>query len=217
MRGRWHACGFLLLPCTAWGGSGAYLVDDSSITPSGHCQAQSWVQLISGGEKTLNTLPACGTGPVEWSLGLGAQSPPFEHQESPAFKWMIRDADQHVLGIAANVGVTWGNGHVLNRNAYVALTWALDGERRWAISSDIGSVYARGSSWNTLAGLAVHYKVTEPLSITLERMQHWNGGANTQAGMRWTFRNGDSVDIIAGKSQAAAHDRWLTVGLNLQI
>lgn len=206
-----------LLPCMAWAGSGAYVVDDASITAAGQCQAQSWVQLLSGGEKILNTLPACSTGPVEWSLGLGAQNHPYEHQESPAIKWMIQDPDHDVLGIAANLGATWGNGHVLNRNAYVALTWTPDTERRWAVSTDIGSVYAHGSSWNTLAGLSVRYKVIDPLAVTLERMQHWNGGANTQAGLRWTFHNGDSMDVIAGKSEATAHDRWLTVGINIAI
>jgi len=48
-------------------------------------------------------------------------------------------------------------------------------------------------------------------------MQHWNGGANTQAGLRWTFHNGDSVDLIAGRSEALMHDRWLTAGLNLAL
>lgn len=206
-----------LLPGVLWAGSGAYVVDDASITPAGQCQAQSWLQLVSGGEKTLNTLPACSTGPVEWSLGLGGQNHPYEHQESPAIKWMMRDPDQHVFGIAANVGATWGNGHVLNRNAYVAVTWTPDAAHRWGISGDAGSVYARGSSWNTLVGIAIRYKVLDPLALTLERMQHWNGGANTQAGLRWTFRNGDSVDLIAGKSEAVAHGRWLTFGLNVAI
>lgn len=217
MRKAWWWLAFLWLPSICWAGSGAYMVDDASITPAGKCQAQSWFQIVSGGEKTLNTLPACSTGPVEWSLGLGAQNRPYEHQESPAIKWMIRDPDQHALGVAANIGVTWGNGHVLNRNAYVALTWTPDEARRWAISSDIGSVYARGSSWNTLAGVAVRYKLMDALAVTVERMQHWNGGANTQAGLRWTFHNGDSVDVIAGKSEATAHDRWITMGLNVAL
>jgi len=57
----------------------------------------------------------------------------------------------------------------------------------------------------------------DQLAVTLERMQHWNGGANTQAGLRWTFHNGDSVDLIAGRSEALMHDRWLTAGLNLAL
>jgi hypothetical protein len=92
----------------ALAGSGAYVVDDASITPAGKCQAQSWYQLISGGQETLNTLPACSTGPVEWSLGIGAQNDPYEHQESPAVKWMILDPDHHTIGVALNIGATWG-------------------------------------------------------------------------------------------------------------
>lgn len=214
-RGWWVILGYL--PGLAWAGSGAYLVDDASITPAGRCQAQSWLQLVSGGQKTLNTLPACSTGPVEWSLGLGGQNHPYEHQESPAVKWMIRDPDKYALGAAINIGATWGNGHVLNRNAYAALTWTPDRAKRWMLSTDFGSVYARGSSWNTLVGLGVRYKATRALAITAERMQHWNGGANSQVGLRWTFHNNDSVDLIAGKSQAKNHDRWLTAGLNVAL
>jgi hypothetical protein len=206
-----------LMSSRIWAGSGAYVVDDASITPDGKCQAQSWYQLISGGQETLNTLPACSTGPVEWSLGLGAQNDPYEHQESPAIKWMVLDPDHHAIGVAVNVGATWGNGHVLNRNGYVAVTWTPDKAKQWSISTDIGSVYAKGSSWNTLAGLSVRRKLSDQLSVTLERMQHWNGGANTQAGIRWTFHNGDSVDLIAGKSEAASHDHWLTTGLNVAL
>lgn len=121
------------------------------------------------------------------------------------------------IGVALNVGATWGNGHVLNRNVYVAVTWTPDEAKRWAISTDVGSVYARGSSWNTLAGLGVRYKLRDQLAVTLERMQHWNGGANTQAGLRWTFHNGDSVDLIAGRSEASTHDRWLNAGLNVAL
>lgn len=201
----------------AWAGSGAYVVDDASITPAGECQLQSWLQVISGGQKTLNALPACSTGPVEWSFGLGGQNDPYEHQESPAVKWMIVDPAHHAIGVAINVGATWGNGHVLNRNGYVALSWTPDKSQRWMVSADIGSVYARGSSWNTLMGLAVRYKMTDQFAITLERMQHWNGGANSQAGIRWTFHNGDSVDLIAGRSEANAHNHWLTAGFNVAL
>lgn len=206
-----------ILPVRAWAGSGAYLVDDASITPAGTCQAQSWLQVVSGSQKTLNTLPACSTGAVEWSLGFGGQNHPYEHQESPAVKWMIRDPDQHALGIAVNAGLTWENGHVLNRNTYMALTWTPDTARRWAVNMDAGSVYAQGRSWNTLVGLGVRYNLSKRLVATVERMQHWNGGANTQAGLRWTVQEGESVDVILGRSEASGHNRWLTVGLNLAL
>jgi hypothetical protein len=205
------------MPSVLWAGSGAYVVDDASITPAGQCQVQTWLQLVSGGQKNLNTLPACSTGPVEWSLGVGGQNHPYEHQESPAIKWMVRDPDKNALGVAVNVGAIWGNGHVLNRNAYVALTWIPDDAKRWAISGDLGSVYAHGSSWNTLAGVGMRYKVTQSLAITLERMQHWNGGANTQAGLRWSFHLDNSFVVIVGKSEASSHDRWFTVGINFEL
>ncbi len=74
---------------------GAYLVDDASITPAGHCQLESWIQALSGGQSLLATNPACSTGPVECTLGVAAQGHPFQHQEAPAVKWMLRDPDKH--------------------------------------------------------------------------------------------------------------------------
>lgn len=208
------ASGGLIISTMAHAGAGAYLVDDASITPEGRCQVQSWAQLVSGGQKTLNALPACTTGSVEWSLGLAAQNHPFEHQESPAVKWMIRDPDHYRLGFAVNVGLTLANGHILSRNSYVAATLTPDDARRWAINADLGEIYARGTSWRTLTGLGVKYKLREQLALVAERIQPWNGDAINQLGMRWTFHNKDSFDVIVGKSDAHAHDRWLTFGLN---
>jgi len=80
------ASAIYFLPGVAAAGTGAYLVDDSSITPDGQCQIQSWLQILSGGQQSLNTLPACSTGAIEWSLGVAGQSSPYQHQESPAVK-----------------------------------------------------------------------------------------------------------------------------------
>lgn len=199
---------------TAFAGAGAYLVDDASITPEGRCQIQDWGQLVSGGQLTLNVLPACTTGEVEWSLGLAGQNHPYEHQESPAVKWMIRDPEHHRLGVAVNVGLTWANGHILSRNTYVAATFTPSDDSKWSINADLGEIYTKGNSWKTLTGLGVKYNLREQLAFVLERIQPWNGDEINQLGMRWTYRNKDSFDVIVGKSDAHVHDRWLTFGLN---
>lgn len=206
-----------LLPPSGHAGSGAYLVDDASITPAGQCQIQSWLQLLSAGQQVLNTLPACSTGPVEWSLGLAGQSSPYQHQESPAVKWMIVDGDRHAVGLAVNVGATWSNGHVLSKNSYAALTWQPDAARRWSINIDAGEIYDRAQGWRPLLGTGVKYKVSRQIALLVERIRPWNGLAMTQAGMRWAFDKQGSLDVIVGHSDACAHNRWLTLGLNFAL
>jgi hypothetical protein len=196
----------------AFAGAGAFLVDDASITPAGHCQVQSWGQAVSGGQQILNTLPACSTGPVEWSFGLTAQNRPYTYQESPAVKWMIRDPEQHALGLAVNVGLTLDSGRVMSRNVYAAFTWHVD--KRLAVNMDLGAIDNRGSRDHALYGLGVNYKLKEHVALIVERIQPWNAQAINQVGLRWTFHDADSLDLIAGKSNAPTHNRWITVGLN---
>lgn len=207
---------FAIVPI-ARAGAGAYLVDDASITPARHCQVQSWAQWVSGGQKTLNTLPACSTGPVEWSLGLEAQNRPYEYQQSPAVKWMIRDPDHHQLGIAVNVGMTWASGRLQSRNTYMATTWTPDSARRWAINADLGMIYTRGNQWHALTGIGIKYKLREHLAFILEHIQPWNGESISQAGLRWVFHGSDSLDLIVGRSNAHSYNHWLTLGLNIAL
>lgn len=201
--------------CRVHAGAGAYLVDDATITQAGHCQIQSWIQAFSGGQQALSTLPACSTGPVEWSLGVAGQNHPYQHQESPAVKWMLRDPSAHPLGVAVNTGVTWSNGHVLLRNAYAALTWTPSGQQRWSINTDLGAFWSRDRQWQTLLGLGLKYMVTPHVAVVAEHIHPWVGDATSQCGLRWTFRDNDSVDVIVGHGSVAAHDSWITVGLNL--
>lgn len=202
---------------SALAGTGAYLVDDSSITPAGQCQIQSWLQNLSGGQQALNTLPACSTGPVEWSLGVAGQSSPYQHQESPAVKLMIVDGEQHALGVAVNVGATWSNGHVTSKNTYAAFTWTPDKDSRWSINADVGEIFAPSNGWRPLFGEGVKYKASEDLAVIVEHIRPWNGLSLTQAGIRWSFTKSDSLDLIAGRSDAAQHSHWLTVGLNFSL
>ena len=85
---------------------GAYLVDEASVTPAGHCQLESWIQALSGGQSLLTANPACSTGPVEWTLGFAAQAHPFQHQEAPAVKWMLRDPDKNAWGLTGAITTT---------------------------------------------------------------------------------------------------------------
>lgn len=206
-----------LLPGAGHAGSGAYLVDDASITPAGQCQIQSWLQVLSGGQQILNTLPACSTGPVEWSVTLAGQRSPYEHQESPAVKWMIVDGDRHSVGVAINVGASWSNGRVTSKNSYAALTWTPDQERRWAVNLDMGEIYDRAKGWRPLLGIGAKYKATQHLAFVVEHIRPVTGHAMTQGGVRWAINKSDSFDFILGRSDASTHDHWVTLGLNFAL
>lgn len=217
LRAWWWMPLLAAIPVAAQAGAGAYLVDDASVTPAGQCQVQSWAQWLAHGQGTLNTLPACSTGPVEWSLGLAGQNDPGQHQESPAVKWMIRDPDRHALGLAVNVGATWGDGRLLSKNAYAAATWSIDKDRRWAVNADVGAVSNRGERTHTLTGLGVRYKLDERFSLIAERIEHWSANRIGQFGMRWAYSEHGSVDVIAGRSDAREHHRWMTIGWNVAL
>lgn len=204
-----------LIPGLVHAGAGAYVVDDAGITSAGHCQVQSWLQWLSGGAAVLNTLPACSTGPVEWSLGVSAQDHPFQHQESPAIKWMIRDPEQHRFGIAANIGGTAQGGRWISRNGYLAMTWTPDDDKRWSVNADLGAISAPPQRWKMLVGLGVRYQLNERLSLIAERLQPWNRESINQLGVRWKYSHRASVDVLAGKGSASAQGAWLTVGWNV--
>lgn len=193
---------------------GAYLVDDASITPAGHCQLESWLQALSGGQSLLTANPACSTGPVEWTLGFAAQAHPFQHQEAPAVKWMLRDPDKDSWGLALQANVTYSNGHVLTQSTYAAATFGLDAAKRWSLNTEVGELRRQGSTWKPLAGVGIEFKLLSDITLLAEHLRSSQGPSVSQAGIRWLL-GGNSIDLIAGHNSLQDHDRWLTLGLNL--
>jgi hypothetical protein len=193
---------------------GAYLVDDASITPAGHCQLESWIQALSGGQSLLTANPACSTGPVEWTLGFAAQAHPFQHQEAPAVKWMLRDPDKHSWGLALQANITYSNGHVLTQSTYAAASFVLDAARRWTVNTEAGELRREKSTWKPLAGVGVEFKLASAVTLLAEHLRSSQGPSVSQAGVRWLL-GGNSIDLIAGHNSLKDHDNWMTVGLNL--
>jgi hypothetical protein len=212
------ATGFLVV-ATAFVGparaaGGAYLVDDASITPAGHCQLESWFQALSGGQSLLAVNPACTTGAVEWTLGLASQAHPTLRQAAPAVKWMLRDPDTHGWGLALQANVTYGNGHALTQSAYAAATVGLDAARRWSLNTEVGATRLQGSTWRPLAGAGVEFRLAAAVTLLAEHLWSPQGPSVSQAGVRWLLGD-NSIDLIAGHSSAQTHDRWVTLGFNL--
>jgi len=130
---------------------------------------------------------------------------------------MIVDGEQHPLGVAVNVGATWSNGHVISKNTYAAFTWTPGKQSRWSVNVDLGEIFAPSIGWRPLLGEGVRYKATDDLAVILEHIRPWNGLTQTQAGVRWSFNKDDSLDLIAGRSDAAQHSHSVTVGLNFAL
>ncbi len=204
--------GLFVRPAHAAGG--AYLVDDASITPAGHCQLESWIQALSGGQSLLTANPACSTGPVEWTLGFAAQAHPFQHQEAPAVKWMLRDPDKNSWGLALQANVTYSNGHVLTQSTYAAATFGLDAAKRWSLNTEVGELRRQGSTWKPLAGVGIEFKALSDITLLAEHLRSSQGPSVSQAGIRWLL-GGNSIDLIAGHNSLQDHSNWMTVGLNL--
>lgn len=217
---RWQTVGvglvgvsaIIAMPASAAGG--AYLVDDASITPAGHCQLETWLQRLSGGQSLLTANPACSTGPVEWTVGIASQAHPFQHQEAPAVKWMLRDPDRHPWGLALQANITYTNGHVLTQTTYMAATFGLDAAKRWSLNTEVGELRRRGANWRPLAGVGLEWKMTSTITVLGEHLRSSRGPSVSQAGMRW-LRGHDSVDLIVGHNGFPTHDRWITLGWNL--
>lgn len=204
-------CALIQLPARAAGG--AYLVDDASVAPAGHCQLETWIQALSGGQSLLTANPACSTGPVEWTFGVAAQAHPFQHQEAPAVKWMLRDPDQTSRGLALQANVTYSNGRVLTQSSYGAATFALDAATRWSLNTELGELRRQGSHFRPLGGLGVEWKASEAITLLVEHLRSSQGPSVSQAGIRW-LAGKRSIDLIGGANRLARHDRWLTLGWN---
>jgi hypothetical protein len=206
------AMGGLGSPVHAAGG--AYLVDDASITPAGHCQLESWLQALAGGHSLLSVNPACSTGPVEWTAGLVAQSRPSQRQLQPGVKWMLRDPGTQSWGLALQANLSYAHGHTLNRSTYAAATFALDSSKRWALNTEVGGLQVERHAWRPLAGVGIEFELASTVTLLAERLWSARQPTETQAGARWLLGS-SSIDLIAGCNTAQRQDKWLTLGINL--
>jgi hypothetical protein len=204
-------------PSMASGGS--YLVDDASTATPGRCQLESWFQAFRGGTHTAWTVPACGVGPVEFGLGLGAQSHPGHNMQNPSIKWQLRNGDDAGIGLALATDTTLQNGHRMGSNVYAASNFGLDAERRLMANVNLGMTRVEQGAWHRLAGVGFEFAVTKEVALLAERLWAARLSQATQAGVRFYFgkEDGDSVDLVMGRERerAAPTSHWATIGLNL--
>jgi len=207
----------LASPAMASGGS--YLVDDASTATPGRCQLESWLQVFRGGTHTAWTVPACGVGPVELGLGLGAQSHPGHTMQNPSLKWQLRNGDDAGVGLAVATDTTLQNGHRVDSNVYVSSNFGIDDARRLMANVNLGMTRPEQGTWRRLAGVGFEFAMTKQVALLAERLWASRLSQATQAGVRFYFGKdeGNSVDLVVGRERERALpvSRWANIGLNL--
>lgn len=210
-RARWTFCVAVSVApaCVASGGS--YLVDDGAIAPAAHCQLESWLQFRTAA-RSLNSVPACTWGAVEYSLPLSGGAHVGGAAIAPGLKWQVANGARLSTALAA--GATWQRGRTQAAAAYVASTFLPDAAGRWAINVNLGATRARGGPARRLLGGGVEFAVSPSMTLLGEVLDTAGQGRVWQGGIRLPF-GGDSIDLVAGRGLGDAPDRWINVGVNL--
>lgn len=202
------------LPISAWAGGSLY-VDDSGIAPRGGCQLESWMRAFTGGGSELTTVPACSTGPVEWSLALSSFTGPVSHQATPGIKWQLIDNAKGGFGLALATTATLEAGRLESTDVYAAPSWVLGQAQEWAINVNVGANRQRAGTWRGTAGLGLQYTPRTLVTILAEVLWRDRRGNVVQGGLRFNLDEKISMDALIGRSRDDVVDRWATLGLNV--
>jgi hypothetical protein len=193
---------------------GSLLVDDTGVTAAGHCQLESWLRGFAGGGAEGTTVPACATGPVEWSMAI-TRLTRAPDQLGPSVKWQLLDNTRGGFGLAAATSITLVHGRFDERDAYLAPGWSLGTRQQWQLAVNLGSTRLRGGAAFALGGAGLQYAMNDTLSLIAEKFWRERHGHASQAGMRWSLDANDSIDLLAGAATYPARARWATLGLNV--
>ncbi len=195
---------------------GSLYVDDPGVTAAGRCQLESWMRSFAGGGHEFTTVPACSTGPVEWSVTLTKLTSPIDRPWSPGVKWQLVDNDDGGFGMAVAVTALYDHARLQTTDAYLAPGWVLGQRKQWAINVNLGMTRERGETSKIVAGIGMQYDTTVKLvSLLAEHLWHDGHGGVTQGGVRLNLSDKSTIDLLAGRSHDEHTDHWLTLGLNL--
>lgn len=193
---------------------GSQLVDDTGVTAAGRCQLESWMRGFVGGGAELTTVPACSTGPVEWSLSM-TRLTRHPDQLAPSVKWQLIDNTHGGFGLAVATAVTLVHGRFDEFDAYAAPGWSLGAQQQWQLAVNLGMSRIRGEGSFGVAGLGVQYALNDKAALIAEELWRDRHGHARQAGVRLSLNANDTIDVLVGQNDAAARERWATLGLNL--
>jgi hypothetical protein len=208
----------LASPVFAAGGlGGSYVVDDATITPNGHCQLESWIRAIDGGEGEASSVPACSAGNIEWSASIdrraGAGLPATTL--GVGAKWVAGDLDRDGRAWGVAGGALWSGGALVSEQAYVPVSISAGIEHPWLIHLNAGARRTIGTGWRAIAGVGVETALDADWSLLAEYFDAQSAEKTVQAGVRWSVTQNADVDLVVGHTRDAIAQSWLTLGLNL--
>ena len=202
-------------PCLA---GGSLYVDDPGVTAAGRCQLESWMRAFEGGGHEFTTVPACSTGPVEWSVTLTRLTSPNDRPWSPGIKWQLVDNTDGGFGMAVAATALYDHARLQTMEAYIAPGWVLGRRKQWTINVNLGMSRERGETSRINAGLGMQYDTPVKLiSLLAEHLWRDGHGDVSQAGVRLNLSDASTIDLLAGRSRDGQTDRWLTLGVNLAL
>jgi hypothetical protein len=196
--------------------SGSLYVDDPGVTPTGRCQIESWMRTYAPGLE-LTSVPACTIAGFEYSMGITRYDFAPGLYASPQVKYTLRDPDRNRLGAAVAIGAFWSTARRRfdTWSVNVPLSIALDSEHGTMLFLNIGTLHQRGGRTAPAGGIGLQHAFSGSWTLLVETYRADGAYTLQQAGLRRSFGDAVSLDLLAGHQKDTRTDCWLAVGLNV--
>ena len=192
-------------------------VDDAAVTPSGQCQVESWARTYFPSQE-LTAVPACSVAGNEFSLGFSRFSAADSTRLwSPGFKHVLRDAGVRQWSVGLSLGASWD----ARRGRWVAgalnlpASIAFDEDDRFVLHANLGWGKADGKPGTVTGGLGAEFALDATWHLLAEVYGDPHGTAAGQFGLRRSFGEDLSIDLLAGHEAGLGTGPWLALGVNL--
>lgn len=191
---RLAALSALVAATGAWGAGGHHAVDDAAILDEGACKVESWIAR-GGGERLLHPGAGCRVGPLE--LSAGADSARADGSSATGYGLAAKWAAEVATGVSLGVVLAPGwQARVRPRyqgSTVLALaTWAPRDDL--ALHFNLGRDFLHRADDEARHGASVEWTPRADWALVLERFRaeqtHF-----VRAGVRWSLREGWSVDL----------------------
>jgi hypothetical protein len=211
--------------------SGAFVVDDSDVSPGGSCKVESWLSFASNSNFIASTVPACaidfGGRVVEFSAQFQRVRADGEWDTSLQTKaktnFIPSGTGKLGVGLAAGTMHDLLTGETTGAYVTVPFTYGMTDNFKilvnggWLfdrLANQHFLTYGAGFEWNFVKPLTLIGEVfgqvgpeTDPRTVTDPRFQ---------VGLRITPVEMADLDVIYGRNITGENANWITVGLNVR-
>ena len=195
---------------------GSLFVDDPGVTPTGRCQIESWMRTYAPGLELTN-VPACTIAGFEYSVGLTRYDFAPGLYASPQVKYTLRDPDRNSWGAAIAVGGLWSTarGHFDAWNVNVPMSIAMDSQHATMLYVNVGAINPHDRRVAPAGGVGLQHSLSGSWILLVETYRADGAYTLQQVGLRRSFGDDVSVDVLAGHQRDEKSDCWLALGLNV--